>query len=119
MVERFASLLFTCSHTLYTARSTRVLFTAWYFVHLLVGVTRILVATGVRSHRQVRRILEAHGRSAWEGDVVATRRGILQYLIGSLEDGSVVTWRGSAVSDGFSGRWLCHRDYEVSDWLGL
>ena len=56
-------------------------------VQLLVGVTRTLVAIGVQTHRQVRRIPEA-----WEDDVVVTRRGVLQYLMGSLGDGSVVMW---------------------------
>ena len=129
------SLMFTCSHpTALIAAPCSV--TVWYSAQLLVGVTRILATIGEWSHRQVGRIPEAQDRFAWEGDVVVTRRGVLQFLMGALEVGSVVTWgggpkfwwlfwektlskrfrsghvvRGSEVSDGSTRGRFCPRRY--------
>ena len=37
-----------------------------------------------------------HDRIARRDDVVVTRRGVLQYLMGALDVSSVVTWRGGS-----------------------
>ena len=43
-------------------------------------------------------VLVARDGSAWAYGAVVMRRGVLQYLMGSLEVGSVVTWRRVAKS---------------------